>query len=403
MKIASKLEMDFLTIGCLLLIIFFSNFISAQIQGDRKLEGTWELKQFFSSEKEKNLTLNIKYSEKHKRYFGNVVIYGSNTTLDSLSYNNKINTVTFSSHIRNREYFNLTIKDDKMEGTVISNGNDFRLMGNKISNHNLDQVLEYGKYQQTRIPDNPDELYLETGNKKSEIVLLIVPGGPFDKIHYTNGFNDWNNKLHLVFVKQAQMINPTILPPENNLKIENAYQENLISVEILQRVIKHFKSQNKKVLVWGVSYGAWIIQKYIAEYGIEADAISISAGRLDLEDKIWKNAKQDQIVYDISYEKNDRIYTQMELSHTKPQSYLLSSISEERYTETLNSKDLSKFVLYQYGQKDGTVGKLNETEIEFLKSKNIEIDVCKKCYHRQMLSTKISATAINKMIQFVVK
>ncbi|RXG12863.1 hypothetical protein DSM03_1088 [Leeuwenhoekiella aestuarii] len=385
----------------LLLIFFFYNQTWAQDQGSDFLQGAWKLHQLKDDKVHQEFILNFKYSDTFHRYFGNSSVYGSITTLDHINFDEKAKTLSFSSHIRKGEVFNLKIVNEKFQGTFIRDNQEFKLTGSKIAKTNSNPVLAYGKYQTTTIPENIDELYVETGNTNSEIVVLYVQGGPFDKLQYTQEFNAWKNELHIVYVKQAQMINPSILPPENKLTYEDALKENLVSVEILKRLITHFKKQNKKVLVYGESYGAWIIQKYIAEFGNEADAVSISAGRLNKDLKILQATKLNQKVYDITYKNGKRIYTEMDFTYSKPNAYMLSSINSEIFTETLKDRDLSKLVVYQYGKKDGTVGHLDDNEIAFLQSKNVEIEVCKKCYHRQMLSAKIANKAIEKMIKLV--
>ncbi len=387
-----------------ILIFLSTNLLSAQSLTENLLEGTWELKQVISSKQQNDMTLSIAFSKDYNRYFGNITVFGDTTTLDNITFDTEKGVLKFTSHLRNKNSFVLTVNNDSIVGTVFDSEIDYHISGLKRDITNSRSIKEYGTYERTIIPDNIEDLYIETGNVSSDIVLLIVQGGPFDKMQYTiNQFDKWADKLHIVFVKQAQIINPTILPPENNLRLEDAGYENLVSVRMLHKTIQNFKEQNKKVLVWGVSYGAWLIQKYIAEYDIGADAISIAAGRLDLEPEIWKEGKMNQKVFDITYKKDKRIYTEMGFTYTKPSSYLLASIDKERYTKLLSSKDLSKLVVYQYGKKDGTVGRLNKSEIDFLKSKDIEIEICNKCYHRQMLSEKIMNSAIQKMVDFIDK
>ena len=383
--------------------LFCINLLSAQNSNDNNhtFQGVWELETIYASRENPKSILNIKYSETYKRYFGTIVSAGETTTLDSLSINNSTNTLTFSSHRRNNDKFDLVINGNTIEGTLESDHEHFSIKGKKVDNVSPTNITEYGKYSPTIIPDDVNELYLEYGNTESNTVLLIVQGGPFDKIQYSNGFDKWKDKLNIAIVKQAQILNPSILPPENNIGLSDAYRENLISVEILHKVIKHFKNENKKVMVWGISYGAWIIQKYISLHGIEADAVSIAAGRLDIEEDIWKKGKLNQTVYDITYKGKQRVYTELGFTFSKPTAFMLASINEERFTETLKDRDLSKLIVYQYGKKDGTVGRLLDSEIEFLKSKNVELEVCKKCYHRQMMSHNIVDSAIKKMLEAI--
>ncbi|MGB5982238.1 MAG: hypothetical protein WBG46_08845 [Nonlabens sp.] len=365
------------------------------------LQGSWQLEQVISSKLKKTITLNIKYSNRHKRYFGNVKSRSITTTLDSINFNPETSLLIFSSHMRNNNLFVLTLTDNKLSGTVSSQGNTYKISGLKKDSPPVN-IKEYSNYQKTKLPSKDIDLFESKGKTSSSIVLLIVQGGPFDEIQYSpQQFESWTDKLHIALVKQTQILNPTILPPENNLSLMDARYETKITVDILHRVIQHFKQQNKKILVWGVSYGAWVIQKYITEYGIDVDAMSIAAGRLDLEKEIWKEGKLNQKVYDITYKRGKRIYTEMGFTYTKPLSYLLAAVDEERYTQSLSSKDLSNLVVYQYGKKDGTVGRLNSSEMKFLKSKNVDIEICNKCYHRQMLSKKIMNSAITKMLEFI--
>ncbi len=388
----------------LIIILLYTNELSAQNRTENLIQGTWKLQQVISSKQKKDLILNIIYSKEYDRYFGNISISGNITTLDSISFDAESSVLKFSSHLKNKTSFNLKVSNDKFEGTLSDSEIDYDISGKKTDSSNSTKINEYGTYKRTKLPNNIESLYVQTGNTSSDVVLLIVQGGPYEEIQYTiNHFEKWANKLQIIFVSQAQIINPTILPPENNFKLEDAYYENLISVEMLHKTIQHFKQQNKKVLVLGVSYGAWIIQKYIAEYSIGADAISIAAGRLDLEEEIWKEGEMNQKVIDITYEKDRRIYTKMGFTYSQPISYLLGKISEERFTKSMSNSDLSKLVVYQYGNKDGTVGRLSKSEIAFLESKDVEIEVCNQCYHRQMLSEKYMDSAIRKMVDFIIK
>lgn len=375
--------------------------MAQELNNDNAPIGKWKVEKQFSSERKVNLELNIKYSEKYKRYFGSILDYfGNPITLDSIKYNGNNGELTFSYHNSNREYYKLNIQDNLLKGEILGE-ETISVVGHKLGVYNPNVIFKYGPYKPTELTTNISDLFLETGNLKSKTVLLVVQGGPFLTIQYSNQFKKWEDELHTVFVKQAQHLNPSIFPPENNLTLSNAYSENLITVEILHKVINHFKSLDKKVIVWGTSYGAWVIQKYIAEYGVEADAVSVSAGRLDIEEKIYNEGKMHQIAYDITYKNDKPIYTKLSFTYPQPQAYLLASIDKERYTKTLKNKDLSKFVVYLYGKKDGTIGRLSENEVVFLKSKGVEIEMCNNCYHRQMVSTKKANSAIKKMLKFI--
>ncbi len=60
-----------------------------------------------------------------------------------------------------------------------------------------------------------------------------------------------------------------------------------VSVEILDRTIKHFKAQDKRVVVVGHSYGAFLLGRYLALRGPEAaDQYLLMAGRLDMQEEV---------------------------------------------------------------------------------------------------------------------
>ena len=220
-----------------IVILFCAHISPAQNQPKERLQGTWELQQVISSKRKKNLTLNIKYSDNYKRYFGNLISYGDRTALYNISFDDESKTLKFSSHLNNESLFNLNINDSKIEGTVSSNGLDHNISGSKTESSNSSMIKEYGTYERTKLPNYIKELYEESGNLSSDTVLLIVQGGPFEEMQYgVDQFEKWADDLHIVFVKQAQIINPTILPPENNLTLEDAYYENLISVEIIIKI-----------------------------------------------------------------------------------------------------------------------------------------------------------------------
>lgn len=386
------------------MLLLYISILPAQSQPDELLTGSWELEQTVHSKQPKNMLLNITYSAVYNRYFGNISVYGTSATLDSITFDTETGGLKFSSHLRNKHSFALNVTSGNMAGTAVVSGINYKISGRKTNSAPVTNIIEYGNYKRTVLPDSIKDYYTETGNRSADIVLLIVQGGPFDEAQFTANqlpVDKWKDELHIVYVKQAQIINPSILPPENMLRLEDAEYENLISVEMLHRTIQYFKGQHKKVLVWGVSYGAWLMQKYIEQYGIEADAISMAAGRLDMEPEIWKDVMVNQKAYDITYNKEERIYQEMDFTYTRPVSCLLASIVKERFIKSLSKKDLSRFVVYQFANRDGTVGRLTNPEIVFLKSKRVSIEVCNKCYHRQMLSGKMLNSAVQKMLESI--
>lgn len=63
-----------------------------------------------------------------------------------------------------------------------------------------------------------------------------------------------------------------------------------LNVEIFDRVIRNFKAQKKRVVVFSHSFGSFVLPRYLMLEGPDAaDGYVIMAGRLDIEEKIWRN------------------------------------------------------------------------------------------------------------------
>jgi hypothetical protein len=322
--------------------------------------------------------------------------------LKNIKFNKETNTMTFLSYVGMKLNFELKFKENKFKGKLWGDM-EGTCYGRKAGIVSTGTVAMYGDYQKTKIPDDVDELYLENGNLNSDTVLLVIQGGPFSKVEKWNFFDAWKEKLHLVYVEQVQSINSTLIPAENNFTMKDAYEESLISAEIIHRVVNHFKNQNKKVIIWGASYASWLLEEYIANYGIESDAMAISVGRLDMEEQVWKGLIE-QISYSFTY-KNGRKLKELEnihIAHDKTLSYMSASIVKERYTQRLEKSDLSKLVLYQYGKIDKAVGALEKSEIDFLTDKGVEV-IGYNANHGQVMSPEKINIAIQKMLEYIIK
>lgn len=123
----------------------------------------------------------------------------------------------------------------------------------------------------------------------------------------------------------------------------------------------------------GASYGSFVDLKFLVDYNNIADRYLLMLDRLDMTKAVseayskgFKAKFESDAVTPIIGEKSDNIYT---VNMRK----IASAISREyKYTELLKDTDLSNLV-YIYSDIDQSVGKLTESEIAFLKSKNAEI------------------------------
>ena len=140
--------------------------------------------------------------------------------------------------------------------------------------------------------------------------------------------------------------------------------------------------RNKTVIVFGHSYGAFIIPHYLATRPSLADKYFISAGRIDVPGEINdyffkginKGFLEDGMTIEPSDEEDGPSSIRGERYHKiyRVKQLLKGAIGEPRYSEQLKNVDLSN-VVYYYATNDTRVGALTPSEIEFLKSKNVQL------------------------------
>lgn len=213
------------------------------------------------------------------------------------------------------------------------------------------------------------------GNEKSNIVIINTQGGPVYEL-FTNMMEKpikdavKSNDFLMVDVHQKQTKNPDLFQ-ENEISFENAQEYDKESVATLNKVIKYYKQQEKNVYVLGMSYGAFMVQELISEYGVDvADKYAIVVGRLDMPDIIWKSFSEGNKGF--FKDGIDPITVKETNIPQKNLHKLAAGLGKNRYTQKLAKYDLSK-VTYIYALKDQAVGKLSEEEINFLKSKNAKV------------------------------
>ncbi len=229
--------------------------------------------------------------------------------------------------------------------------------------------------------ENVSSLMTVYGNTASKAVIINVQGGPFTELS-ENTLQTFIEKakaedLLFVNVEQAQTLNPEKFK-NKNITFEEAKEYDEQTVEYLHRVIEVVKKKKgKKVYILGISFGAFVTEQLIAKYGIDvADGYLIMVGRLDINEKTWKNFSQGKYMNYI-YDKagNYTIEPLNEKLDTKARnmSRLAAGLGYHRYTDSFeNIKDLSK-ITYIYGEKDEQVGKLSAKEIKFLEDRNATV------------------------------
>lgn len=253
------------------------------------------------------------------------------------------------------------------------------------------------------------DLYDPVGtiNNKNK-VLLYVQGGPLFELtsdsSLQNKIGDMSHIVDVLKIHQVQTLNAHFKTADiissNTTTFSNIQKMAYVSVNILYKVAKHFKDAGKEVLIFGTSYGFFIIAHLIHQYGVDVfDKASLSIGRLDMDrgvEQFLKNGVSVSFPADNNYRfkspyggmtiKSSKVSWNFfsfdgeiaRSSSSTRNSYeivpkLQGAYGINEYTKLLKGKDLSK-VQFTFGAKDVNVGSLLPVEKEFLKGKNYYID-----------------------------
>ncbi len=313
--------------------------------------------------------------------------------VESLS-GNEINATLLNFNYETYQfYLNIAAQEDAQEDRREDDGGDpgqlfapppVHLIGNILNTTTKRKALgNFGVVSVSRrdvniasiFPDEINNLIYYTGNELSNTVIINTQGGPEPELA-TQEFNEILSKVNTtsllkVNVHQAQTLNPQLFT-NSEITFQQATDYDAESIEALYKVIKYFKDQGKTVYVLGISFGAFMTQELIAEKGIDvADKYLIMVGRLDINEVYWQGFSQGQDGHFINGI-TPVLENQTEIVK-KNMSKLAAGLGQNRYTQTLNQyQDLSK-ITYVYGKVDEAVGRLTQTEIDFLTNKNANV------------------------------
>ena len=223
----------------------------------------------------------------------------------------------------------------------------------------------------------------EIGNKTSDTVIVYSVGGPLISNLPSDDFMrnlipEFNYADFLLAVpNQFQTLKPNLFT--KIITFNQSKQYNTESVKMLSDVVKFYKGLNKKVYVWGESYGAFVTQDLIVTHGIIADGYVIQVGRLDMNDIVWQTAKTGVMMlfkdgtqpYIPNLPPPDSISPNVLANSAR----LASGLGYKRYTKLLNRYSQSQLsnVVYIHATKDKNVGALTAAEKQFLNSKKVKV------------------------------
>ena len=235
------------------------------------------------------------------------------------------------------------------------------------------------------------------GNIDAKEVIINVQGGPITSLTPTIQefiFVSQTTDKHWVNVHQVQTKYPELFINEE-ITFEQAKAYDLQSVDMLKKVIDHFKNKGKKVYVYGGSFGAFIVQELIALHGIDvADAYLITVGRLDIDEEVWKKFSEGNFAefeFDANGTPSVKVYPPVSASDIRFRNMnkLAAGLGFNRYTKRwAHIADLSK-ITYVYAALDEQVGPLTNEEKLFLLSKNAKVNQVRSSDHTAGYNTSL--------------
>ncbi len=225
--------------------------------------------------------------------------------------------------------------------------------------------------------------YYGIGNPESDTVIVNTQGGPMPELledEFAEVFAGVDlNEAFVVNVHQAHTLHPEKIA-QGVITFEEAIACDAESTKILAEVVNEFLRENKRVYVVGISFGAWMVQDLLATQGSVADGYLILVGRLDMTVEIWKSFSKggsgyfengvDPVIEDAEASDGQEIGPREYAQQNLPK--IAAGLGHKRYTSLLKDVDLSK-VTYIYGKSDEAVGRLSDSELDFLKLKGVNI------------------------------
>ena len=230
-----------------------------------------------------------------------------------------------------------------------------------------------------KLPSDVTNLFRASGGP-SDTILVFVQGGPLNRLTNAtdppmNGFEHFGAYAdsRIAMVHQLQTLEPNLLErPGETLDKETIGDELNLSVVMLRRTVCHFKEQNKRVVVMGHSFGAFLVVRHLAKYGPDlADAYVIMAGRLDMPTEVVEGFFAG-ITYELKNGLTPTVVPDDDNASISARERMLAVGGWDRYTKRLADTDLSK-VIYVYGASDRIVGRLSEREVEFLQTQRAHV------------------------------
>ena len=326
-----------------LLILLFTFFINC----DPPLSDKNEISALVVNDGVKNLNATIASTEitfDQKAVSGATEVTIKNISISdnatsSKNTNDKLNvgtsTIVVTAENNSQKTYNLTIQVEIITGTGMTtmtgdgmmSGDGITISGTGLlgcmdpQNASFDpsgsiNVRDCIASLEAQLPDINSLFYQDNSTTlvSGGQVLLYLQGGPSPFLD-TDDINDFEPRVNVVYVHQAQTLYPSYMRLEEKRRImsgsgfvinfgpiasatlltpEQALGADLVSIAILEKVRKHFAANNNyTILALGHSLGAFLLNLYISIMPNENQFVRLAsaAGRLKTPENLWMNFK----------------------------------------------------------------------------------------------------------------
>jgi|GEM_PF-1105873 len=244
-------------------------------------------------------------------------------------------------------------------------------------------LMNPSAYVPTEISSDTTSLFEIRGDANNDVAFICVQGGPmpFQWIDDDNPLVQMpdHDQLLKVYPYQSQMLNYSILTSANGLTDEQSDFEHHQSVEILDRTIKYFKNQGKKIFLFVHSYGGMITLDYLNTKINMADKIVMMGMNFDMD---LRNYREREVNTTVRWKDDQPVDTKFFMD--LPKKYikqahqvhanieqLVTVHGRRRYTDLLKDKDLTN-LMFVHASSDESIGPISDYEVDFLQMNGVK-------------------------------
>jgi hypothetical protein len=227
----------------------------------------------------------------------------------------------------------------------------------------------------------------EQGNKNSNKLIVYMQGGPDYTLDPIDNLIEGSNTQDVLWVNvhQIQTSKPELFQSAD-ITFDEAKEYASTNASNVDNVVKYYKEKGKKVYLVSVSYGSFVAADYVARFGVsDIEKALLLVGRLDMDEDLWKTfsvGNEGIFLYDL--EGNVSITTENVTSiPDRNKNKLAAALGYKRYTQLWKDVSGLNKIAFVWGSKDERTGRLTESELEFIESKNIGVFKIEEATHNE--------------------